>query len=90
VREVCGGRPAALGGASVQQWKDRAVQIHGDGTSISDLLIYLSKTEAAELRDALTGLLENFDDPGWHAHVSTPDSLTEVTVAPEVPSPETS
>ena len=60
------------------------MKLYGDGNEVSDLLIYLSREEAAELRDALVALLDNFDVPGWHAHASTSDYQTEITVAPQV------
>lgn len=47
------------------------------------VVLLLTKTEAAELRDALDDLLQRFDEPGWHAHVSSADYLTEITVAPD-------
>ena len=60
------------------------MKLYGDGNDVSDLLTYLLREEAAEVRDALVALLDNFDAPGWHAHVSTADYQPEVTVAPEV------
>jgi hypothetical protein len=60
------------------------VRIQGDGSAVHDLLIFLSRPEASELRDAINELLENFDDASWHAHVSSADYQTEITVAPDV------
>lgn len=62
------------------------MRIQGDGNAVSDLLVFLTRDEAAELRDGLNDLLANFDDPGWHAHVSSPDFQIELTIAPETQS----
>jgi hypothetical protein len=59
------------------------MRIDGNGAPIQDLLIFLTRPEVGELRDALDALLEHFDEPGWHAHVSSPDYQVEITVAPE-------
>lgn len=53
-------------------------------TLLGDVLIYVTRAEAAELRDAAEAVLEHFDEPGYHAHVSSGDFQIEVTVAPEV------
>ena len=52
--------------------------------ALSEVLLYLTRDEAAELRDAAEAELEHFDEPGYHAHVSSADYQTEMTVAPEV------
>lgn len=57
------------------------MKLIGDGQDLSELLMHLSPGEAAELRDALVDLLENYDSPGWHAHISNPDYQREITVA---------
>lgn len=49
------------------------------------LLVFLTRSEAAELRDAAEQLLQNFQEPGWHAHVASPDFQTEMTLAPDIP-----
>ena len=59
------------------------VRIQGNGSPVDDLLIFLSRSEASELRSAIDALLENFDDAGWHAHISSPDYQTEITIAPD-------
>lgn len=64
--------------------KIRRVRIKGNGSPVEDLLIFLSRPEASELRDAIDALLENFDDAGWHGHVSSADYQTEITIAPDV------
>ncbi len=64
-------------------WQGGWVRIQGDGNAVSDLLIFLTRDEAAELRDGPEDLLANFDHPGWHAHVSRPDFQIEMTIAPE-------
>ncbi len=64
----------------------QAMRMEADGKVVSDVLLFLTKTEAAELRDGIEALLANFDASGWHAHVSSPDFQIELTVAPEVPS----
>jgi hypothetical protein len=51
---------------------------------LGEVLLYLTRDEAAELRDAADAVLEHFDEPGYHAHVSSADYQTEMTVAPEV------
>lgn len=61
------------------------MRITADGNTVSDVLVFLTKEEATELRDGIDALLTNFDDPGWHAHVSSPDFQIELTVAPDVP-----
>jgi hypothetical protein len=60
------------------------VKIRGDGAPVSDLLVFLSRAEAEELRDGLDKFLVHFDESGWHAHVSSSDYQPEITVAPEV------
>jgi hypothetical protein len=57
------------------------VRIEGDGSEVRDLLLALTRSEAAELRETLEALLHNFEVPGWHGHVSSADYQTEITVA---------
>jgi hypothetical protein len=64
------------------------MRIEDDGRTLSDLLVFLTRAEAAELRDAAVSLLENFDDPRWHVHVSNADYQIEITIAPEVDAPK--
>ena len=52
----------------------------GDGEAISSVDLFLSRDEAAELRDALNQLLASFGEPHWHAHVADWDYTTEITV----------
>lgn len=63
------------------------MQIVADGKAASDVLVYLTPAEAAELRDGIEALLTNFDDPGWHTHVASADFQIEMTIAPEVTPP---
>lgn len=49
---------------------------------LSYVYLWLTDTEAAELRDARNDLL-GASSEGWHAHVSSSDYATEVTVARE-------
>ncbi len=57
------------------------MRIEGDGSEVRDLLLTVTRSEAAELRDTLDDLLHNFEVPGWHGHVSSADYQTEITVA---------
>lgn len=75
------GAPRRTGGDTM-----RPMKITQGESSLSEVLIYLTRTEAAELRDAAEAVLEHFDEPGYHAHVSSGDYQIEVTVAPEVDS----
>jgi hypothetical protein len=49
-----------------------------DRNELGAVYIALSETEAAELRDALTGL--SSASAGWHAHVTSAAGQTEITV----------
>ena len=55
-------------------------------SALTEVLIYLSWAEAAELRDAAEAVLLHFDDPGYHAYVSSADYQVEMTLAPDAPS----
>jgi len=50
------------------------------GQRLAPAYLWLTATEAAELRDALNDLIAN-PNAAWHAHVSSSDFKTEVTVA---------
>lgn len=50
------------------------------GESLRAVYLWLTDREAAELRDALTDLLAG-RDADWHAHVSSSDFQTEISVA---------
>jgi len=52
------------------------------GVALSSAFLWLTAAEAAELRDALTDMLAT-DQTDWHAHVSSADYQTELTVARE-------
>ena len=62
----------------------RGMQILRGHAELSEILIHLTRDEAAELRDAVEALLEHFHEPGYHAHVSSSDYRTEMTLAPEI------
>jgi len=59
------------------------MRLDADGQSVRRVVLFLSRSEAAELRDDLEHLLENYDSPDWHAHISSPDYQTEITIASE-------
>lgn len=52
-----------------------------DGGLLDSVVIALTRSEAVELRDAVTDLLAHFDDPDFHVHVSSADFQTEFTLA---------
>jgi hypothetical protein len=60
------------------------MRIVANGVPAGEVLIYLTRTEAEELRDSANALLRDFDQAGYHAHVSSADYQTELTIAPEV------
>jgi hypothetical protein len=60
------------------------MRIEANGAPASEVLLYLTRDEATELRDAAEALLRDFDQPGYHAHVSSADYQVELTIAPEV------
>src|SRR3954471_9958512 len=80
--------PANQCGRSGSARHHRGVKIRGDGAPVSNLSVFLSRAEAAELRDGLDELLQHFGESGRHAHISSPDYQTEITIAPEVASGE--
>ena len=55
--------------------------MRGDA-ELSEVLLYLTRDEAAELRDSADAVLQHFDEPGYHAHVSSSDYQIELTLAP--------
>lgn len=52
------------------------------GSRLTSAFLWLTPAEAAELRDALNELLVA-DQTDWHAHVSSADYQTELTIARE-------
>ncbi|WP_407342196.1 hypothetical protein [Pengzhenrongella phosphoraccumulans] len=59
------------------------MRIEGEpGQSLPAAYLWLTKEEASELRDALVDLLAE-GGPDWHAHVSSGDFSTEITIACE-------
>lgn len=57
--------------------------VRGD-VELFAVVVYLTRAEAAELRDAAEAVLSEFDVPGYHAHISSNDYQTEITLAPDV------
>ena len=60
---------------------DVAMKIIADGSEVSNVVLWLSKSKVTELRGALADLLDRFEEPGFHAHVASKDYQTEVTIA---------
>lgn len=52
-----------------------------DVTDLHNVNLWLTHAEASELRDALDDMLERGPSAEWHAHVSSADYQTEVSVA---------
>ena len=50
------------------------------GEALQTAYLWLTRSEVAELRDALNDLLAD-GDADWHAHVSSADFRIEVTIA---------
>ena len=50
------------------------------GQSLPAAQLWLAKDDAHGLRDALVDLLAD-EDPDWHAHYSSEDFTTEITLA---------
>jgi hypothetical protein len=53
----------------------------GQDRAISKISILFTKDEAAELRDALSDLVENQGKRGFHHHVNNADYSKEIIVA---------
>lgn len=59
----------------------RSRRIEGSpGEALETVYLWLTRSEAADLRDALNDLLTDVGE-SWHAHVSSADYQTEVTIA---------
>ena len=57
------------------------MRIEGEpGEPLHGVYLWLTRSEAQELRDALNDLLAN-GGPEWHAHVPSGDFALEVTIA---------
>jgi hypothetical protein len=56
------------------------------GQLLASAYLWLARSEAVELRDALNDMLESGTDPNWHAHVSAADYAAEVTLSWEIDS----
>ena len=50
------------------------------GDRLSQVHLWLTPSEASELRDGLDDLVRR-SDPSWHAHVSSSDYETEISIA---------
>ena len=59
------------------------MKIEIDGRSASKVLIFLTESEARELRDGLEDLLGHSGSLDWHTHVSSADFSTEITLVPQ-------
>lgn len=57
------------------------MRIDAGAHPVDSVTIFLTRAEASELRDALDDLLGLEPGQPWHAHVSSADYLTEVTIA---------
>ena len=64
------------------------MRLNADDADVRNVIAFLTRDEAFQLRHACDELLEYFDSPGWHKHVSSADYQTEITLAPEIDSPE--
>jgi hypothetical protein len=53
------------------------------GEALRTVYLWVTDSEAIELRDALNDLLAEPGD-GWHAHVSSADFQTEISVARDI------
>ncbi len=60
-----------------------AMRIQRGDDVLGEVVIFLSRAEARELRDAAEDVLEHFEEDGYHAHISSADYQVEVTLAPE-------
>jgi hypothetical protein len=62
-----------------------AMKIEGaPGQQLSTAHLWLARSEASELRDALTDMLESSPDPNWHVHVPAADYGAELTLSWEI------
>lgn len=50
------------------------------GDQLRQIGLWLTPSEARALRDSLDDLLRT-DEPSWHAHVSSADYETEISIA---------
>jgi hypothetical protein len=54
------------------------------GEQLAAAYLWLARSEAVELRDALNDMLETGADPSWHAHVPAADYAAEITLSWEI------
>lgn len=59
--------------------------IEVDAKLVPQVVLFLARGEATELRDGIDDPLAHFGEEGWHAHVASADYQVEMTIAPEVP-----
>ena len=60
------------------------------GQQLPTAYVWLARSEAAELRDALNDMLERAEDPSRHTHISAADFAAAITLAWEIESDTTS
>jgi hypothetical protein len=60
------------------------VRIEADSKQLSHVVVFLTKAEAAELRDGVEDLLVRFHEKEWHVHVASADYQVELILAPDV------
>jgi hypothetical protein len=66
-------------------WDAASVRIEADGKPLPQVVLFLARGEANELRDGIDDLLTHFGEEGWHTHVASADYQVEITIVPEVP-----
>ena len=75
-------RSGAAPTVSSESGNTRRMRLEGEpGQNLSGVILYLTAAEAAELRDALEGMLAKEPDGAWHEHVMSASGQIEVTVA---------
>jgi len=60
------------------------MKLWGNGVEVQHLLVTLDRDEISAWQSALSALQRDFDQRGYHAHVSTSDDALEITFAPHV------
>jgi hypothetical protein len=63
------------------------MRLEAAGDRVQDVVAFLTREEAAELRDACDELIRHFDEPGRHVHVSASDYQTEITIGADLTAP---
>jgi hypothetical protein len=54
------------------------------GQELASAYLWLARSEAVELRDALNDMLASEANPNWHAHIPAADYAAEVTLSWEI------